>query len=184
MPGSLSLNVTSRNGKFPKVDAKYWGVGTSSLSKLHSLIEKPSKMDNPTLQKTKLGHARIMVEATEVSGSQRQTTEISGSQREASEQLRVAQESLWATDRGLAHGPSVEPTGSTQDEANTKVNAPDYGPHWAVRVKTGNAAACSQLLLETTLGPQLKLSPNAGRQIIIAKHFTNMGQSQKRLQLT
>ena len=35
----------------------------------------------------------------------------------------------------------MKPTGSTQNKVNTKVNASDYGPHWAARVKTGNAAA-------------------------------------------
>ena len=44
----------------------------------------------------------------------------------------------------------MEPTGSTKDEFNTKVNAPEHRPHWAERVKIGNATTG----LTTTVGDE------------------------------
>ncbi|KAJ8432309.1 hypothetical protein Cgig2_009742 [Carnegiea gigantea] len=46
--------------QFPRLDAKYWG--TLSLSKLESIIGRLLKTDKPTMEKSKLGYARVLIE--------------------------------------------------------------------------------------------------------------------------
>jgi len=46
--------------QFPGLEAKYWGP--QSLSKLGSLIGGPVKTDKPTMEKSKLGYARLLIE--------------------------------------------------------------------------------------------------------------------------